>query len=75
MYTTYVIRRNVMNNIKLTSVKLLKSLYHSFKVEIINSNITLQKLTNRSMYLYLNDSKFKDQIETTDQLIPSGSNF
>ena len=71
MYTAYVIRRNVMNNIKLTSVKLLKSLYHSFKVEIINSNITLQKLTNRSMYL----SKFKDQIETTDQLIPSGSNF
>ena len=64
-----------MNNIKLTSVKMLKGLYNSFKVEIINSNITLQKLANRSMYLYLNDSKFKDQIETTDQLIPSGSNF
>jgi hypothetical protein len=64
-----------MNNIKLTSVKVLKSLYNSFKVEIINSNITLQKLANRSMYLYLNDTKFKDRIETTDQLIPSGSNF
>ena len=75
MYTTYVIRRNIMNNVKLTSVKVLESLYNSFKVEIINSATTLQKLTNRSMYLYLSDPNFKDQIETTDQLIPSGSNF
>ena len=69
------LRRTIMNNIKLTSVKILKDLYNNFKVEIINSNITLQKLANRSMYLYLNDTKFKEQIETTDQLIPSGSNF
>ena len=50
-------------------------MYVTYVVEIINSNITLQKLANRSMYLYLNDTKFKEQIETTDQLIPSGSNF
>ncbi len=64
-----------MDNIKLTSVKVLESLYNNFKIAVINSNITLQKLANRSMYLYLNDSKFKDKIETTDELIPSGSNF
>ena len=64
-----------MDNIKLTSVKVLDSLYRNFKIAVINSNITLQKLANRSMYLYLNDNKFKDKIETTDQLIPSGSNF
>ena len=60
---------------KLTSVKVLEDLYCNFKVAVVNSNITLQKLANRSMYLYLNDNKFKDRIETTDQLIPSGSNF
>jgi len=64
-----------MSEIKLTSVKILGSLYNNFKIAVINSNITLQKLANRSMYLYLNDDTFRDRIETTDQLIPSGSNF
>ncbi len=34
-----------------------------------------QKLTNRSIFLYLNDEDFKEHIETADQLIVSGSNF
>jgi hypothetical protein len=37
--------------------------------------MTLQKITNRSVDLYLKDSKFKEMIETYDGLNISGSNF
>ena len=63
------------DNIKLTSVKLIKGLYDSFKVETVNSTMSLQKLTNRSVDKFLTDEKFREEIETYDNLIVSGSNF
>jgi hypothetical protein len=41
-----------MNNTKLTSVKILKILYEDFRVKTINSNMNLQKLTNRAIDMY-----------------------
>ena len=64
-----------MDNTKLTSVKILKSLYDSFKVATVNTKMTLQKITNRSIYLYMNDEEYRDKIETTDNLTISGSNL
>jgi len=64
-----------MNNAKLTSVKILKILYEDFRVKTINSNMNLQKLTNRSIDLYLEDETFREQIEENQHLIESGSNF
>ena len=64
-----------MNNTKLTSVKILQDLYNSFKIANVNTKMTLQKLTNRSIYLYMNDDNYKDIIETTDDLTVSGSNL
>ena len=64
-----------MNNTKLTSVKILKALYHRFKENTVNSNMTLQKLTNRAIDLYLEDDKFREKIELYDNLTVSGSNF
>ncbi len=64
----------VMNETKLTSVKLLKELYDRFKLTTINTKMTLQKLTNRSIDLYLTDDNFKDRIETYNNLSASGSN-
>ena len=64
-----------MKNTKLTSVKILKELYGQFKIATVNTKMTLQKLTNRSMYLYMNDDNYKDIIETTDNLTISGSNL
>ena len=64
-----------MNNSKLTSVKILEDLYKRFKSTTVNTKMTLQKLTNRSMDMYLNDEDFKEQIETNNNLIVSGSNF
>ena len=62
-------------NTKLTSVKVIKSLYEKFKVKTVNSNMNLQKLVNRSMHQYLNDSVIKEQIEVYNKLHISGSQF
>ena len=64
-----------MKNTKLTSVKILEGLYNRFKLVTVNTKMTLQKLTNRSMDMYLNDEDFKEQLETSQNLIESGSNF
>ena len=58
---------------KLTSVKVLTDLYKRFKGLSIEDEFTLQKLVNRSMDLYVLDSKFKKEIQLYDKLIPSGS--
>ena len=65
----------VMKNTKLTSVKILESLYSRFKLATVNTKMTLQKLTNRSMDMYLNNEDFRDKVETNQHLIESGSNF
>jgi len=64
-----------MKNTKLTSVKILESLYEKFKLNTVNTKMTLQKLTNRSVDRFLQDEKFREEIETYDNLIISGSNF
>ena len=65
----------VMNNTKLTSVKILHALYHNFKEKTVNSNMTLQKLTNRTIHLYLTDDNYREKIEITDALTISGSSL
>ena len=64
-----------MKDIKLTSVKVLHSLYKRFKVRTVNSDMTLQKITNRSINLYLTDENFRSLLDSTDNLFISGSNF
>jgi hypothetical protein len=59
-------------NTKLTSVKVVQDLYNKFKMLCIGSEMTLQKLTNRSLHLYAQDDKFK---ETIDNTAISGSCF
>ena len=60
---------------KLTSVKILKILYEDFRVKTINSNMNLQKLTNRAIDMYLTDDNFKSQLETHKDLTISGSSL
>ncbi len=59
--------------LKLTSVKLLDNLYKKFKVSNLDDNFTLQKLINRSMDLYVNDTQFRSKINKYKNLKPSGS--
>ena len=64
-----------MKNTKLTSVKILEALYNRFKLDTVNTKMTLQKLTNRSIDLYLTDENYKNKLETHNNLISSGSNL
>ncbi len=62
-----------MDITKLTSVKILIELYDKFKGE--ESEMTLQKLLNRSMELYLKDKEYKKLITEHEELIESGSSL
>ena len=64
-----------MKDSKLTSVKILEQLYKRFKSTTVNTKMTLQKLTNRSIDLYLTDDGFQNKIEEHDNLTISGSNL
>ena len=64
-----------MDNSKLTSVKIIESLYNKFKIEAVGTDMTLQKLTNRCVDLYLKDNKFKELVDANDKLKISGSSL
>ena len=64
-----------MDNSKLTSVKIIESLYNKFKVESVGTNMTLQKLTNRSIHLYLSNEVFRNSVDTHKALTISGSSL
>lgn len=55
-------------DLKLTSVKVLRELYLTFKRDVTESDFTLQKLVNRSLWLYQNDENFRETIEELEQL-------
>ena len=50
-------------NYKLTPVMVLSEYYSNFKVDTLNTEMTLQKLVNRAIHLYLNDENFKKQVD------------
>ncbi len=60
---------------KLTSVKIIKSLYEQFKFKTVNSSMNLQKIVNRSIHQYLTDVTIKEQMESYDKLFISGSRY
>jgi hypothetical protein len=45
-----------------TSVKVDKDVYEQFKQICINRKFHLQDLVNRSLYLFMNDSTFRDTV-------------
>lgn len=47
---------------KLTSVKISPVLQKEFKHLSISTEISLQKLVNRSLYLYVTEQEFRDKI-------------
>jgi hypothetical protein len=46
----------------LTSVKVDKDLFETFKIECVKRKFSLNKLVNRTMDLYLNDENFRKQV-------------
>jgi hypothetical protein len=64
-----------MTNTKLTTVKIIHDVYSKFKKISFDSNITLQKLVNRSLEKYTEDEKFRNEINNYTELQESGSQF
>ena len=61
---------------KLTSVKIISDLYQTFRVASVSEHgITLQKLVNRSINIYLNDENYKNNLNNYNKLQISGSAF
>lgn len=56
------------DELKLTSVKVLKELHTKFKQNIADNNFSLQKLVNRALSLYIEDEEFKTSIEEYNDL-------
>ena len=53
---------------RLTSVKIKEGLRKEFKKTCLETDINLQKLVNRSIYLYVNDRGFRTKINKVDVL-------
>ena len=47
---------------QLTSVKVPEDLFEQFKIACVKYKFSVQKLTERSMFLYLTDEEFRKQI-------------
>jgi hypothetical protein len=58
-----------------TSVHLFKDKYTAFKEAGLSNGMTLQKLVNRCVYLYINDPEFRKKINEENALQVSGSAF
>ena len=57
----------------LTSVKIPEKLFEDFKVDCIKNKFSIQKLTERSMYLYMTDPEFKKEIHNVLDTFFTGS--
>ena len=64
-----------MKDTKLTSVKIIESLYNKFKLKTVNTKMTLQRITNRCIHLYLNNDDFRETINDLEDLTISGSSL
>ena len=49
-------------NMQLTSVKIPDSLFEQLKIACVKHKFSVQKLTERCMYLYLTDEEFRKNI-------------
>lgn len=54
--------------LQLTSVKVHRHLFEDFKIECVKTKFSLQKLADRSLYLYLTDEEFKKQVHNQTNL-------
>ena len=64
-----------MNEVKLTSVKVINELYKKFKNKTIDDEFSLQKLVNRTLNMFVYDEKFKYSVLNYEKLHKSGSKY
>ena len=64
-----------MNEVKLTSVKVINELYKKFKNKTIDDEFSLQKLVNRTLDMFVYDEEFQKKVLDYDNLEKSGSKY
>ena len=57
----------------ITSVKIPETLYQDFKVTCVKTKLGLQDIVERSMYMYLTDSQFRQTIHEQYNTYYTGS--
>jgi len=57
----------------ITSVKIPETLYEDFKMTSIRSKMNLQDIVERTMFMYLTDSKFRQTIHEQYNTYYTGS--
>ena len=57
-----------MDTKKLTSVKVEQELFQDFKEECVRYKFSLQKLVDRSIYLYITDDSFRQRLHNQTQI-------
>lgn len=63
------------DNNKLTTVKILTEVYSKFKQTAFDTNTTLQRVVNRTLFKYVTDNEFRTTIENEVSLVNSGSQY
>ena len=53
------------SKMQLTSVKIPEDLFEQFKIACVRYKFRAQKLTERSMFLYLTNEEFRKQLHNT----------
>ena len=53
---------------QLTSVKIDKTLFETFKVECIKRKFSFQKLSERAIHLYLTEEEFRTRVHSHSDL-------
>ena len=54
-----------MAKMQLTSVKIPEDLFEQFKIACVRYKFSVQKLTERSMFLYLTNDEYRKNIHNT----------
>tara|TARA_R110002060_G_scaffold51312_1_gene62177 strand:- start:965 stop:1165 length:201 start_codon:yes stop_codon:yes gene_type:complete len=52
----------------LTSVKVQSDLFENFKIECVKRKFSFQKLSDRSLFLYLTDEDFRKKINSQSNI-------
>ena len=59
----------------ITSVKIPEVLYEDFKVTSVKTKMSLQDIVERTMFMYLTDSKFRQSVHEQYNAYYTGSNL
>jgi len=60
-------------NLKLTTVLIVEDFKDPLAVDNIKTKMSLQKIVNRCLHLYLTDDSFKEKIINYNELVTTGS--